>query len=151
MKSGRRWFQYSLRSFLVLLTLVAVWLGIIAHRAHEQREAVKAIEAVGVVVIYDWQIELLSSTKPSAPQPAPHGPAWLRRLIGDDYFQHAQLASFSGPDSGQPSPREADILKSIPHLKRLYGLNEIVVSDKTSAATLDQLKAAFPNRKISLF
>ncbi len=151
MKSGRRWFQYSLRSFLVILTLVAVWLGIAANRAREQREAVKAIEALGAVVIYVWQIELLSSTKPSARHAAPRGPAWLRRLIGDDCFQHAQLASFSGPDPGQPFPPEADILRSIPNLKRLYGLNEIVVSDKNSAATLDQLNAAFPNCKIILF
>ena len=151
MKSRRRWCQNSLRSFLVLLTFVAVWLGVVTNRAREQREAVKAIEALGATVMYDWQIELLRPTNRSSAHPAPHGPAWLRWFVGDDYFQHAQLASFSGPDPGQPFPPEADILKSIPHLKRLYGLNEIVVSDKTSAATLEKLKAAFPNRKISLY
>ena len=55
MKSPRRWFQYSLRSFLVLLTALAVWLGIVVNRAREQREAVKAIEALGGIVHYDWQ------------------------------------------------------------------------------------------------
>jgi hypothetical protein len=47
MATPRRWFQYSLRSFFVLVTAFAVWPGVVVDRARERREAVKAIEAFG--------------------------------------------------------------------------------------------------------
>ena len=53
MRLTRRWFQYSLRSFLVILTALAVWLGVVVNRARVQREAVKAIEALGGCHFYD--------------------------------------------------------------------------------------------------
>ena len=55
MRPRRRWFQYSRRSFLVVVTSLAVWLGIVVNRAGEQQEAVKAIEALGGHVTYDWE------------------------------------------------------------------------------------------------
>ena len=56
MTRTRRWLQYSLRSFLVVLTAFAIWLGVAVNRAREQREAVKAIEALGGTVTYDFQV-----------------------------------------------------------------------------------------------
>ena len=35
-KPNRRWLQYSLRTFFVLLTVFGVWLGVVVHRANEQ-------------------------------------------------------------------------------------------------------------------
>jgi hypothetical protein len=123
MTSPRRWLQFSLRGFFVLLTTLAVWLGVIVHRAREQREAVKAIEALEAIVGYD----------------TPPGPAWLRRLIGDEYFQNAVDAAIFG---------ETNALKSIPHLKRLRKLKTVAIIPAASCATMDQLKAALPNCKI---
>lgn len=44
-ETPRRWFQFSLRFFLVALTVLAFWLGVVVTRAREQREAVKAIRS----------------------------------------------------------------------------------------------------------
>ena len=39
-KPRRRWFQYSLRTLFVLVTVLCVWLGVTVERARKQREAV---------------------------------------------------------------------------------------------------------------
>jgi hypothetical protein len=52
MAAHRRWFQFSMRSFILLLTAFAVVLAVLANRAREQREAVAAIERAGGVVLY---------------------------------------------------------------------------------------------------
>lgn len=43
----RRWFQFSLRGFLVAVTAFAVWFGWKVERARRNREAIEAIDAVG--------------------------------------------------------------------------------------------------------
>ena len=43
----RRWLQFSLRSFLLVVTLLATWLGYISFRAREQRVAVARIKELG--------------------------------------------------------------------------------------------------------
>lgn len=128
----RRYLTFSLRALFILVTASAVWLGIVVHRAHEQREAVKAIQALGGGVRYDW--EYLGTGEP-------HGPAWLRQLIGDEFFQEVELVTF---DSWPPGDR-TDILRAIPYLRRLHRLNSVVVPASTSKKTLEQLKAALPN------
>ena len=76
-KPRRRWFQYSLRTLFVLVTVLCVCLAVTANRARRQREAVKAIESVGGQVRYEYQY--VSGQEPP-------GPEWLRELIGDEYF-----------------------------------------------------------------
>jgi hypothetical protein len=59
MKAGRRWFQFSLRSFLVLVMLACAWLAVVVHRAREQQEAVAAIERAGGLIQFDgWHNEV---------------------------------------------------------------------------------------------
>lgn len=79
----RRWLQFSLSSIFLLVTVLGVWLGIVVNEARKQREAVAAIEAAGARwVAYDYQ-----SAPVVPPQKEPPGPRWLRRMLGDEYFQ----------------------------------------------------------------
>lgn len=51
---------------------------------------------------------------------SPNAPAWLRRLLGDDYFQTVTAVSLEG---------DLDKIKTaLPHLKKLPHLNEIFLS-----------------------
>lgn len=82
-RPNRRWLQFSLRTFLILVTLLAFWLGYISYHARNQRAAVARIEQLGGRVKYDWQM----GSPTSSAQHNPPGWAWLRRLVGDEYFQ----------------------------------------------------------------
>lgn len=98
LKTRRRNLSISLRIIFVLMTTFAVWLGVIVKRAREQREAVKAIEALGGQVRYDWHYDSFRARRDgvsfnsplSKSMQAPNGPQWLRQIFGDDFFQHVR-------------------------------------------------------------
>jgi hypothetical protein len=73
--------QYRLGTLLLAMTLLGVLLGILVNRANRQKRTVAAIQAVRGVVQYD------------AAEPA--GLRWLRKLIGDDYFQTVIVVDFA--------------------------------------------------------
>ena len=158
-KSRRRFLTFSLRTLFVVLTASAVWLGVVANRAREQREAVKAIEAIRGEVIYDWQ----ERTKPQAGgtisivyhathwtnyfTPAkgePGGPAWLRRLIGNEYFQEAHTVQFPY------HPFEADILKTIPRIQSLRTVKVIRIGNYLSLESHNALRMAVPGVELDI-
>jgi hypothetical protein len=69
---------------IVVMVLVGVWLGWVVRLAHNQRDAVAAIERVGGRVSYDWEW----SDGIYFPGGKPRAPRWLTDLIGVDYFGH---------------------------------------------------------------
>ena len=78
-------FQFSIRSLLLLTLVVAVlcsWLAVQGKQAREQREAVKAIEKLGGTALNDLELE-----PPNGPLQRAEPPAWLRKLLGDDFFR----------------------------------------------------------------
>lgn len=141
MKLPRRYLTFSLRTLFILMTAFALRLGVVVNRAQEQREAVEAIEAFGGSVCYDWQDVPLDAAHPfwlDGPL-TPPGPVWLRRRVGDEFFQDAVGASFWA---------ETDALKAIAYLKRLRKLKIITVTPFASNATMDKLKAALSNCEV---
>lgn len=132
----RRHFQFSLRAAFVILTALGIWFGIAVSPAQQQRRAVKAIEALGGSVAYDWEF------KEDDPDPSPNGPAWLRRLIGDDYFQEAQCVYLFGSAE--------QTRKSIPHMKRLKGLTTLVFAMHSEEAAINEVEREFPQCEIAM-
>ncbi len=55
LRPKRRWFQYTLRTLLLLMTACAVWMGRYVHRARLQKRSVAAIREYGGWVRYDFQ------------------------------------------------------------------------------------------------
>lgn len=76
--------QFSSRLLLVLVGCLCAWLGVTANAARTQRELVKAILAAGGEVFYDWQV---TDDGSDSGLEHPPGPDWLRRWLGDEYFQ----------------------------------------------------------------
>ena len=83
----RRWFRFSLRALLVVMTVLCVWLGFKVNAARRQREAVAAILKAGGTVAYDYQLVTQSNGKKVIDATASLTvPVWLRSLFGDDFF-----------------------------------------------------------------
>ncbi len=98
-------FQFSIRSLLVLAVVVAIpcsWLATEMKKAREQREAVEGIWKAGGMVSYDYQLDPDGGVTPFA---KPRAPAWLRRIVGDDFFGHPGLVNcYPGPPSDELLP-----------------------------------------------
>jgi hypothetical protein len=125
-KSKRRWFQYSLRTLLIFVTLCAVacsWLAVKMRQARIQREAVEAILKTGCcMVVYDYEYDLLGNWTLNA---QPHGPVWMRNLLGIDFFN--TVIEVGGVESGA---REAlSHLKDLPKLQTINFVNVEVIDD----------------------
>ena len=79
----RRRMRVSLRVMMLAILCLAVFLGWQVNKARQQREAVAAVRRHGGWVYYDFQ---MVDDKP-VPGKQPWGPRWLRRALGDEYFQ----------------------------------------------------------------
>jgi Leucine Rich repeat len=84
-------FQYSLRTLMIIVTLFALpcsWFAVKLQQARKQREAVEVIMQAGGNVVYDYQEASYDQSKRgfSATYSKPPSPAWLHKLLGDDFF-----------------------------------------------------------------
>lgn len=87
----RRWAQFSLGSMFVVVTGLCIWLAIVVNRAHRQREAVAAIEALGGSVEYEEPDETPSEAFPKS---------FLRRWLPRDYFDEVRTVYPQITDAG---------------------------------------------------
>ena len=79
-KPRRRWFQYSLRTLLVLMLLACIgmgWFAVKMQQVKKERAAVAAIEGLG-----GWVTDVTYRYHPDGQR----GRAWLRKWLGDDFF-----------------------------------------------------------------
>jgi hypothetical protein len=130
----RRWLQYRLRSLLVLMFLVGIamtWLVSIKTRADRQAAIVATILKHGAVG-YDYERD--ASDMPVHPPKIP-GPAWLRKLLGDDFFVNVVAI-----DTGNDAVLED--LRELPYLRVLHLNDSTAITDKSldRLRQLDQLE-----------
>jgi len=78
-----RWFRFSLRTLLIVVVLLSLPLGWFVRQAQRQRKAVEAIRKAGGLVWYDYELDEDGFSTGTEEPPTP---AWLRELIGDDFF-----------------------------------------------------------------
>jgi hypothetical protein len=119
----RRWLRFSLRTLLVVVTLVAVAVAYWVNGAQRQRRAVAAIQAVGGEVGYDYT----DVTKPAVDGKLP-GPDWLCALLGVDYFDDVTYVVV--PQSA--GDETVTLLSGLTHLEILH-LSETQITDASMA------------------
>jgi hypothetical protein len=115
------------------MTLLAVWLSIISHRAQQQKLAVEKILGWGGSVIYDYQAIPVTPAERELglnynfdEKITPPSPQWLRKFIGDDYFQ---TVVYVGLSKTSISDEDLIILENLPALKVL-ALDETKITGK---------------------
>ena len=92
-------FQYSLFSLLALTVAVALpfaWLAAELEAARNQHEAVEGILKIGEHVYYANEADRLPFTDWRDQRPRPPEPAWLCRLLGDDFFLDLKEVTLGG-------------------------------------------------------
>jgi hypothetical protein len=144
----RRWLQFSLRGFIVVLTIGCIWLGWKVERARRQHDAVRAIEKLRGWVIYDWQ-----EGRPAHVYDEPPSPHWLRLLFGDDFFQSAYEVRFEYRPVQEEFGHE--VRDSIPYLLRIPTLKRVVLwcdaselEFEMTIETLALLESALPDCEV---
>ncbi len=126
----RRWFQFSLRTLLIVMLIIAIpcaWVGRKIEQKRREREAVTAIKALGGHVLFDYQVDAaVTNGEPDAIATAePFGPAWLRKCVGDDFFSDVVCVTLWRRDTGDAA---SEHLKQLTHLQELW-LNTSGLSD----------------------
>ena len=127
-KPRRRWWQYSLRTFFVVLTVLCMcfcWIAWRVHRANEQKKAVEWVEKLGGFVFYDYELD---KNGIKIYDPKPPGPKWLVQFLGIHYFQEVSTVSLARP------------LAILTSLQELY-----LRHTQVSKEQVEKLQQALPN------
>jgi hypothetical protein len=129
---------------LILISGMAMGIGMKVKRATDQRRAVAALRARWGVVLYDYQF----SDGAVIPNGKPWAPAWIRRVVGDDFFcSPTYAARIFAPWLTWPVDDEE--LSSLKHFSRLEGL-ELSCSDKVTDDGLKHLEGLTGLRSLAL-
>ncbi len=134
-KPKRRFFRFSLRSFLIVVTILCVWLGWFLYRVEQQREVVRWVEENGGLVEYEYQYTSGGEFK-NIPPP---GPRWLCNILGVDYFSSVVNVYLDRSHRDDPLFNDLKPLASLTKLRRL-GLEYCNVGDLTPLAGLTNLE-----------
>lgn len=114
-KPKLRWYQFSLRSLLILVTLFAFacsWFTVKMQQAKRQRETIEAIRKLGGLVIYGYTFDdaapMVMTTRDA--------PAWLRQLLGKDFFDTASQVELR---ECKDADAALTLVKELPHVRNL--------------------------------
>ena len=101
----RRWYQFSLRAFLIAVFVFAVVCGWLVLKARQQERAVAAIRAAGAEVGYDHSSER-------------RVPEWLVRWLGVDFFD--SVTSLHVYKNSSLGDADLELFQSLPELQCVY-------------------------------
>jgi hypothetical protein len=98
-------FRLTTRKMMILVLILGLGLGWVAHRARLQRDAVAAINKAGGYALYDWQYrdgERLADGTPG-------GPKWLAGILGPHYFDSVTYVYLSAQVTDADMAKVADL------------------------------------------
>jgi hypothetical protein len=112
----RNWRKFSLRSFLLAITFVAICLGIWVERAKRQKEAVFALRSKGFSVAYDYYVERGSFNGHGTTWLSPdRPPSRLSSVVGIDFCHNAIQVNLSYGQKNDALP----LLRQLPRLRKV--------------------------------
>jgi hypothetical protein len=101
---------------MLLIAAAAGALGWVAHRAREERLAVRAILARGGMVEFDYQYDAIRNRRLTNGKP--WRPVWLQKALGDEYFHDVACVGIDGDHAAADS--DLVHIARLTHVKVLY-------------------------------
>lgn len=133
--AGKRWKQFSLGTFFVLLSLLCAFLAWRSTLGHEQRDAVVAIRRSGGNVAYRGEVWYDFRR-------GGWMPIWLKNLLGRDHFDAVTIVWLFGDKF-----RDSDLAC----LEDLPDVEEIWIKAPTGDAALVHLRGMTKLEEVNLF
>ena len=144
-KRKRRWLSFSLKTLLIAMTVIGVWLGMRGSEVYKQRRAREALAKVVEGVCFDHEWEADASLPAGGRwnyQAAPRAPAWLIDLVGEDFFSRVTCVYLRHPqeatDGAKISAADLTCLKDLPYLEEIGFFSDADI-DEESIAILNDL------------
>jgi len=133
-----RWFQFSIRSLLVMVVAVALpfsWLGVEMNKAREQRKAVEAFTELTGAAGHEWECDKSGNFILDA---RPLETAWLQSWLGEDFFGEVVIAALQRTEVTDVGLAELRRFKHLRWLRLL--LTETTDAGLAQIAALTELK-----------
>jgi hypothetical protein len=144
-KRKLRWYQFSLRSLLIFVTLFAFacsWFAVKIGQAKRQEAAIESFRKRAIAIEYGY---LRDSSGDRAVNADAIVPLWLRKILGDDFFMNVTYACICG-DSDM-TDADLEQLTEFSHLKWLTVSNK----SKITSVGLKRLQKVFPDLQIRFY
>jgi hypothetical protein len=109
---------------VLLLSVLLGWFAMRMRQAERQRQAVEARRKAGGTVLYDYQFhEESGSATGVLESPVP---AWLRELMGEDFFASVAAVGFHDPEVSVLESRSVTVDDADAVLEHVAGLTGVV-------------------------
>jgi hypothetical protein len=118
------WLRFSLRTALIVVAIFCIWLSIESSHARKQKNAIETVRKLGGMLAYDFQMDRNGQWKRPF---QPRGPQWLRKAIGDDYFQRVVVVNFD--EGSDPTDDDLAVLHNLTDLRTLTLMNRRRITD----------------------
>ncbi len=115
-----RWLRFSLRTLLVLVTALGVWLGIAFNRAREQTHIVQTIYETGYVY-YDYSRDEDGGYDAYGTSGVP---TWLLENMGEDFFHDVGFV-----DVNEVTDETLKVICKLPEIRLLF-LDESTITNQ---------------------
>ena len=121
-----RWFRFSLRTLLLLVTGLCVWFAWRMNQVRHIRQAVAEVKRLGGDISYMHELGV-------APPVDPPGPKWFREMFGDEFFEEVgqiQIYNHAADDESMT------LISALPRIESIIFISD-GVTDKGLAALAD--------------
>lgn len=140
-KRVRNLFSFSLRTFLFIVTIAAIWLAWATSKAQKQKAAIEALAQFDSTVFYEHSYDTDENLIFHPDDPRTPGPAWLRRIVGDDFFTTVNYVSLAAGSTKERPPitdeKLADLRGHLESLPGLKSLNLMFTDEVTDAGVAE--------------